>query len=87
MSDEVLVAQQQQKDRSKESLIDLTNRIYDRHVVTGALGASDAGGSQLGFNLSEALAHYSPESRVSGLQIGAFFRSSQRETDPPGGTK
>jgi hypothetical protein len=56
MSDEVLVAQQQQQDRSKESLIDLTNRIYDRHVVTGGLGASDAGGSHLGFNLSEALA-------------------------------
>jgi hypothetical protein len=35
MSDEVLVAQQQQQDRNKESLIDLTNRIYDRHVVTG----------------------------------------------------
>jgi hypothetical protein len=81
MSD--LVAQQQQQDRSKESLIDLTNRIYDRHMVTGALGASDAGGSHLEFNLSEAL-HYSPESRVSGLQIGAFFRSSQRETDPLG---
>jgi hypothetical protein len=56
MSDEVLVAQQQQQERSKESLIDLTNRIYDRRVVTGALGASDAGGSHLEFSLSEALA-------------------------------
>jgi hypothetical protein len=56
MSDEVLVVQQQQQGRSKESLIDLTNRIYDRHAVTGALGASDAGGSHLEFNLSEAFA-------------------------------
>jgi hypothetical protein len=39
MSDEVLVAQQQQQDRNKESLIDLTNRIYDTHVVTGGLAA------------------------------------------------
>jgi hypothetical protein len=29
--------------RGKESLIDLTNRIYDGHVVTGAPGSSDAG--------------------------------------------
>jgi hypothetical protein len=71
MSDEVFVAQQQKQDRNKESLIDLTNRIYDRHVVTGALGASDAAGSHLEFKLPEALALFTRKQsiRIAGLII------------------